>query len=141
MTPDFEGARYRAISIWLRFNRRINLDDLKAQAALLALQGKEGRELWCDLFDYAEYEHRRRPFRWPKAQPSYSWHPACCFVRRAVDGLPLRQSKAVRLIYFEDYLRVEAAYEMGITKAAITHLIGRALSNLKLQLQTNNLHV
>ncbi len=131
---DFRGAEYRAVSIWHRFNRSLDLDDLKSQAFLLTLEGKSGRELWCDLFDYAEYEHRRRPYEYPKVEPSYRWHPSCCFVRRAVDELPHRQSTAVRLVYFEDYRRVEAAQLMGVTKGEITHLVHKAFDSLRLRL-------
>jgi DNA-directed RNA polymerase specialized sigma24 family protein len=125
----------RATSIWLRFNRRLDLDDLKAQESLLRLQGMEGRALWCDLFDYAEREHRRLPvhFRHEHTK-SYSWEPLYLGVRIAVDRLPPRQRKAVRLIFFSDYKRVEAAKEMRITKGAVTHLIHRAFYTLRKEL-------
>lgn len=131
---DFEAGRKIAFTIWRKFNCRLDLDDLKAQSALLMLHGKQGAELHFDLFDYAEYEYRRRPYQYPKHDPSYQWRPACCFVRRAVEQLPLRQSQAVRLVYFEDYLRVEAADAMGVTKGQITHLMDKAFHSLRLQL-------
>ena len=133
---DFEAGRKIAFTIWRKFACRLDLDDLKAQSALLMLQGKSGPELHFDLFDYARYEYRRRPIQFPKHDPSYRWRPACCFVRLAVDRLPLRQSKAVRLVYFEDYLRVEAAMEMGVTKGEVTHLMHKAFNNLRQTFQS-----
>lgn len=133
---DFEAGRKIAFTIWRKFACRLDLDDLKAQSALLMLQGKAGPELHFDLFDYARYEYRRRPYQFPKHDPSYRWRPACCFVRLAVDRLPLRQSKAVRLVYFEDYLRVEAAMEMGVTKGEVTHLMHKAFNNLRQTFQS-----
>ncbi len=131
---DFEAGRKIAFTIWRKFNCRLDLDDLKAQSALLMIQGKEGATLYFDVFDYARYEYHRRPFQYPKHDPAYQWRPACCFVRRAVDHLPLRQSQAVRLVYFEDHLRVEAADRMGVTKGEITHLMHKAFHSLRLTL-------
>ncbi len=130
---DFEAGRKIAFTIWRKWACRLDLDDLKAQSALLMLNGKQGAELHFDLFDYAEKEYRRRPIQFPKHDPSYRWRPACCFVRRAVDQLPLRQSKVVKLVYFEDYLRVEAAMEMGVTKGEVTHLMHKAFDKLREQ--------
>ncbi len=129
---DFDAGRKIAFTIWRKFNCRLDLDDLKAQSALLMLQGKQGAELHFDLFDYARYEYRRAPRVEPRRDPSYQWHPSCCFVRRAVDRLPERQSQAVRLVYFEDHLRVEAADSMGVTKGQITHLMDKAFRSLRL---------
>lgn len=129
---DYEGAHRRAVSIWLRFNRVIDLDDLKSQAVLLSLQGKEGRALWCDLFDYAEYEYRRRPIKSLWHEPRYRWHPEMCgIVRRAAESLPEQQREVIRLVFFEDRLQTEAALEMGVHKTRVTHLMQRALRTLK----------
>jgi DNA-directed RNA polymerase specialized sigma24 family protein len=126
---------HHAISIWFRFNRKLDLDDLKSQAALLGLSGISGRALWCDLFDYAEREHRRRPVHFRhNHQCSYSWNPLHLGVRVAVNKLPTRQRQAILLVFFSDYKRVEAAKEMRITKGAVTHLMHKAFYTLRQEL-------
>ncbi len=127
---DFDAGRKIAFTIWRKFNCRLDLDDLKAQSALLMLQGKNGATLHFDLFDYARYQYRRRPFE--QKTHARAWHPRECYVRRAVERLPPRQSQAVRLVYFEDHLRVEAANRMGVTKGQITHLMDKAFRSLRL---------
>lgn len=125
------AAHLRAVRIWNKFGRRIELADLKGQAALISLQVDREDTLYHDLLDYAQYQHRRIMRPLPKRERGAACVMQDPWILLRASELPDRQRRAVRLVYVDGFTQREAASRMGVTEGRVSQILKQALGTLR----------